>query len=48
VTALFDLDRPCPKCGAAAGEQCDPDCVLMQDPSTWFDDLNISDADPGL
>jgi hypothetical protein len=32
-----------------AGVQCDPDCVLMQDPAAWFDgDLHISDADPGL
>jgi hypothetical protein len=34
-------------CGAAADRDCDPDCVLMQDPTEWFDD-GISDADPGL
>ncbi|SEU46765.1 hypothetical protein [Nonomuraea wenchangensis] len=48
MTALFDLDQPCPKCGAAAGVECDPDCLLMQDPADWFDGLEISDADPGL
>ncbi|MEV4083037.1 hypothetical protein AB0J43_22490 [Nonomuraea fuscirosea] len=47
MTALFDLDQPCPQCGAAAGVQCAPDCVLMQDPADWVDD-GISDADPGL
>ncbi|WP_165977518.1 hypothetical protein [Nonomuraea diastatica] len=47
MTALFDLDAPCPKCGAAAGQQCADACVLMQDPADWFDN-GISDADPGL
>jgi hypothetical protein len=47
VTHFFDLDERCPKCDAPAGVQCDPDCVLMQDPADWFDE-GISDADPGL
>ncbi|WP_187414099.1 hypothetical protein [Nonomuraea sp. PA05] len=48
MTALFDLGEPCPKCGAPAGVQCQPDCVLMQNPSTWCEGMDISDADPGL
>ncbi|MFC7582520.1 hypothetical protein ACFQYP_00925 [Nonomuraea antimicrobica] len=44
---VYLTTEPCPMCGAAADQDCDPDCVLMQDPSEWFDD-GISDADLGL
>lgn len=45
---LYSTSEACLKCGAAANKDCEPDCVLMQDPSGWCDDLAISDADPGL
>lgn len=45
---LYSTSEPCPKYSTPANKDCEPDCVLMQDPSESFDDLAISDADPGL
>ncbi|GAB2918017.1 hypothetical protein ACFMQL_20125 [Nonomuraea fastidiosa] len=45
---VYQITEPCPRCGAAAYEDCLPDCELMHDPYEQYEDDGISDADPGL